>query len=153
MSLVGKKTLNSKWYAIIDKNGEPIVNKEQQVLLFDDRELAKAYVGKKLPDGVYEYLESCGRCVRCGAPIFPSVNPKYDLQCFSCDEDFFSFEQPFNTLQSSYTLQWLYEAIRDLVRRGYGNMPVIYRDDTEPDMDIVDVYVDDEADRVVLRGV
>jgi len=137
---------------IIEKEG-PILNQNQEPLLFDGMEQAQAYAAENLPAGDYKYLESCGSCVRCGAPLFPATNPTYELQCFTCNEDFFLFEQPYNTLHPAYTLQWLYDTLGDLVRRGYGDKLVVFRDeDTEPDPNIREVYVDDEADRVVLRG-
>lgn len=38
-------------------------------------------------------LESCGTCCRCGSPLFQSLLPGYSFQCFTCDEDFYQFEQ------------------------------------------------------------
>ena len=38
-------------------------------------------------------MESCGTCSRCGSPLFKSLLPGYDYQCFTCDEDFYQFEQ------------------------------------------------------------
>ena len=39
------------------------------------------------------FLESGGTCVRCKSPLFPSLIPDYKYQCFTCDEDFYGFEQ------------------------------------------------------------
>lgn len=36
---------------------------------------------------------SVGTCKKCGSPLFPSDLPEYEAQCFSCDEDFYGFEQ------------------------------------------------------------
>lgn len=38
-------------------------------------------------------MESCGTCCRCGSPLFKSLSPGYTFQCFTCDEDFYQFEQ------------------------------------------------------------
>lgn len=40
-----------------------------------------------------KFLESCGVCMRCKSPLFPSLLPGYKYQCFTCDEDFYSFER------------------------------------------------------------
>lgn len=32
------------------------------------------------------------KCRRCGGPLFESDLPDYAFQCFTCDEDFYSFE-------------------------------------------------------------
>jgi len=32
------------------------------------------------------------RCRRCRGPVYPSELPQYAYQCFTCDEDLFSFE-------------------------------------------------------------
>lgn len=39
------------------------------------------------------FLSSCGVCRRCGSPLFKSLIPDYKYQCFTCDEDFYGFEQ------------------------------------------------------------
>lgn len=36
---------------------------------------------------------SIGRCFRCGSPLYKSDIPEYTSQCFTCDEDFYAFEQ------------------------------------------------------------
>ena len=41
----------------------------------------------------FEFIKSNGICERCKSPLFPSDIKGYQYQCFSCDEDFFSFEQ------------------------------------------------------------
>ena len=38
-------------------------------------------------------MESCGICRRCGSPLFKSLADGYTYQCFTCDEDFYKFEQ------------------------------------------------------------
>ena len=43
--------------------------------------------------------------------------------------------------------------LKELTDRGYGDMAVVYRDDeTDPDPDIYAVYVDEDADCVVMSG-
>ena len=44
-----------------------------------------------------KFLESCGTCARCKSPLFPSLLPDYKYQCFTCDEDFYGFEQEDHT--------------------------------------------------------
>lgn len=39
------------------------------------------------------FVESIGTCFRCGSPLFPSQIEGYTSQCFTCDEDFYGFEQ------------------------------------------------------------
>ncbi len=41
----------------------------------------------------WQIRHSVGICKRCGSPLYPSDLPEYAFQCFSCDEDFFRFEQ------------------------------------------------------------
>ena len=38
-------------------------------------------------------MESCGICRRCGSQLFKSLLPGCTFQCFTCDEDFYHFEQ------------------------------------------------------------
>lgn len=38
-------------------------------------------------------MESCGTCRKCGSPLFKSLIDGYDCQCFTCNEDFYKFEQ------------------------------------------------------------
>ena len=39
------------------------------------------------------WYENTGfQCRRCGGPVYKSDLPKYVYQCFTCDEDFYSFE-------------------------------------------------------------
>lgn len=38
-------------------------------------------------------MESCGACNKCGSPLFRSMIAGYVYQCFTCDEDFYEFEQ------------------------------------------------------------
>lgn len=43
--------------------------------------------------------------------------------------------------------------VDDLVNRGYGDVPVVYRDDeTDPDLDVATAYIDQDAERFVVRG-
>lgn len=76
---------------------EFVLDDEGVVRYFEGIEQAKALLRQ---DGVsegdmefYTFLHSCGICRRCGAPLFPSLIEGYACQCFSCDEDFCSFEQ------------------------------------------------------------
>ena len=38
-------------------------------------------------------MESCGTCCKCASPLFKSLLADYDYQCFTCNEDFYKFEQ------------------------------------------------------------
>ncbi len=86
---VGGITINSEMEFVLDNEGG--------VCVFDNMEYAK----KVLWDAGYtdeemeymKFLESCGTCVRCKSPLFPSLLPGYKYQCFTCDEDFCQFEQ------------------------------------------------------------
>lgn len=51
------------------------------------------------------------------------------------------------------TLKELKAEIDAAIARGYGELPLVFRDgETEPDPDIAEVYVDEECKRFVLRG-
>ena len=76
---------------------EFIQDDEGAVKYFDGTNAAKQYLKEhgmtKADMSVLTFIESCGTCCRCGAPLFKSLLPEYAYQCFKCDEDFYSFEQ------------------------------------------------------------
>lgn len=68
-----------------------------EVRVFDSPEKARSFL---IANGVeleelrdMTIMESCGTCRRCGSPLFRSLLEGYAYQCFTCDEDFYSFEQ------------------------------------------------------------
>lgn len=82
-------TLNGDLEFLLDDSGA--------VLVFDSSEQAWSFL---IAAGVgpeelrqMTIMESCGICCRCGSPLFKSLLPGYDYQCFTCDEDFYQFEQ------------------------------------------------------------
>lgn len=82
----------------ISINGlEWLMDDEDKVLIFDGEDAAKEYLGERgFTDEDFEevvFKHSIGTCFRCGEPLFPSQIEGYTSQCFTCDEDFFSFEQ------------------------------------------------------------
>jgi len=85
---IGGVTLNGLEY-LQDDDGQPIC--------FDGTACAKAHLREHgVTDSEMEDLvfrESSGTCRICGGPLFPSDIAEYTYQCFSCDEDFYSFEQ------------------------------------------------------------
>lgn len=81
----------------INEELEFILDEEGGVRIFDSPEQAKNVLKQ---DGFSDedmehitFLESVGTCFRCGSPLFKSSLPDYKYQCFSCDEDFYGFEQ------------------------------------------------------------
>lgn len=47
----------------------------------------------------------------------------------------------------------LKRAVDDAVKRGCGELLVVFRDDnTDPDLDTEAAYIDEDADRFVIRG-
>lgn len=82
----------------ISINGlEYLMDDEGAYKIFDDTGAAKKFL---MENGFDEedleelvFKESIGTCFRCGSPLFPSQIEGYTSQCFTCDEDFFSFEQ------------------------------------------------------------
>ena len=76
---------------------EWLLTDEGEVMIFDSEEQAKQFpkdhsvTDEALEEAVF--LHSIGTCFRCGSPLFPSQIEGYTSQCFSCDEDFFGFEQ------------------------------------------------------------
>ena len=82
----------------ISINGlEYLMDDEGAYKIFDDMDAAKKFLKDNgFTDEDMEELvfrESIGTCFRCGSPLFRSDIEGYTSQCFSCDEDFFSFEQ------------------------------------------------------------
>ena len=82
-------TINPELEVLLDDNGD--------VRMFDSEEqalssLTAAGVG---PEELRHMtiMESCGTCCKCGRPLFRSLSPGYTFQCFTCDEDFYQFEQ------------------------------------------------------------
>ena len=82
-------TINPELEVLLDDNGD--------VRMFDSEEqalssLTAAGVG---PEELRHMtiMESCGTCCKCGSPLFRSLSPSYMFQCFTCDEDFYQFEQ------------------------------------------------------------
>lgn len=82
----------------ISINGlEYLMDDEGAYKIFDDIDAAKKFL---MENGFDEenleelvFKESIGTCFRCGSPLFSSQIEGYTSQCFTCDEDFFSFEQ------------------------------------------------------------
>ena len=68
-----------------------ITRAKKKVILVGEKKAI--YTAEEL--SVMTFLESCGTCKRCGSPLFPSFLKKdgYTYQCFTCDEDFYAFEQ------------------------------------------------------------
>ncbi len=67
------------------------------IMMFDSPKQAKSFL---IANGVdaeelrhITIMESCGTCRRCGSPLFKSFLDGYAYQCFTCDEDFYEFEQ------------------------------------------------------------
>ena len=82
-------TLNGDLEFLLDDNGE--------ARIFDHPEEARSFL---IASGVgseelrhMTIMESCGICRRCGSPLFKSLIDGYDYQCFTCDEDFYKYEQ------------------------------------------------------------
>ena len=82
-------TINPELEVLLDDNGD--------VRMFDSEEqalssLTAAGVG---PEELRHMtiMESCGTCCKCGSLLFRSLSPGYTFQCFTCDEDFYQFEQ------------------------------------------------------------
>ena len=82
-------TINGDLEFLLDDSGE--------VKVFDSPEEARSFL---ITNGIdpeelrhMTIMESCGTCRRCGSPLFKSLLDGYTYQCFTCDEDFCSFEQ------------------------------------------------------------
>lgn len=81
----------------INSELEFLLDSEGVVRFFADENVAKEFLkgnGFREEDlTFFTFMESCGTCQRCGAPLFKSLLPGYVYQCFNCDEDFYAFEQ------------------------------------------------------------
>ncbi len=82
-------TINGDLEFLLDDSGD--------VRVFNGPEEAKTFL---IANGVdseelrhMTIMESCGTCRKCGSPLFKSLIYGYDFQCFTCDEDFYKFEQ------------------------------------------------------------
>ena len=76
-------TINTKLEFLLDDDGK--------VRMFDSPEQAKSFLTAA---GVEpEELRHMTIMESCGSPLFKSLLPGYDYQCFTCDEDFYQFEQ------------------------------------------------------------
>lgn len=70
------------------------IAEDSNVVVFKDRATAYDWLKRtNLIDSGYEVVEGCGICERCGSTLFESDIAGYKYQCFTCDEDFCSFEQ------------------------------------------------------------
>ena len=82
-------TINGKLEFLLDDSGD--------VRMFDGHEQARSFLADAGIDPEEQrhmvLMESCGICCRCGNPLFKSLLPGYSFQCFTCDEDFYNFEQ------------------------------------------------------------
>ncbi len=82
-------TINGELEFLLDDSGE--------VKVFDSPEQARSFL---ISNGVDKeelrhmtIIESCGICRRCGSPLFRRFLNGYFYQCFTCDEDFYKYEQ------------------------------------------------------------
>ena len=86
-------SLNSELEFVLDDTGD--------IRCFAGTETARSFLREHgFSDEDMEcltFLESCGTCCKCGSPLFKSLLPEYTYQCFTCDEDFYAFEQNFGT--------------------------------------------------------
>ena len=82
-------TINNELELLLDEGGF--------VRVFDSEEQARSFLTDAGIDPEelrhITFMESCGTCHRCGSPLFKSLLDGYAYQCFTCDEDFYKFEQ------------------------------------------------------------
>ncbi len=82
-------TINTELEFLLDDDGK--------VRTFDSPEQARLFLTAAgvEPEELRHMtvMESCGTCCRCGSPLFQSLLPGYSFQCFTCDADFYQFEQ------------------------------------------------------------
>lgn len=76
---------------------EFLLDDDRNVRMFDSPKQARSFLvaAGVEPDELRHMaiMESCGICRRCGSPLFKSLADGYTYQCFTCDEDFYKFEQ------------------------------------------------------------
>lgn len=81
-------TLNGELEFLLDDRGA--------VRVFNSPEQAKSFLAAAgvQPEELRQMtiMESCGACCVCGDSLFKSLSPGYTFQCFTCNEDFYSFE-------------------------------------------------------------
>lgn len=78
----------------INSEIEYLLNDSGEVQVFDSPGQAKESAGVASAElRSMTIMESCGTCNRCGSPLFRSMIAGYVYQCFTCDEDFYEFEQ------------------------------------------------------------
>ena len=81
----------------INGKSEFLLNDDGEVQVFDSEEQARSFLTAAgvEPEELCHMtiIESCGICRRCGSPLFKSLLPGYAYQCFTCNEDFYQFEQ------------------------------------------------------------
>ena len=74
------------------------------VIVFDSENQARVYLclrgHSKVDHEYFQFRRSIGTCCRCGSPLFQSDIAGYESQCFTCDEDFYSFEQAAEKLRT-----------------------------------------------------
>ena len=82
-------TINTELEFLLDDDGK--------IRMFDSPEQARSFLTAAgvEPEELRHMtiMESCGICRKCGSPLFKSLLPGYTFQCFTCDEDFYQFEQ------------------------------------------------------------
>lgn len=79
------------WAVYLPAEQTYIWDEEGGIKLFSSQEEAEAEAKKDR--AYFRILRSVGVCKRCGSPLFKSMISGYTSQCFTCDEDFFDFEQ------------------------------------------------------------
>lgn len=84
---------------VVRTNGDGYLTADGEIAVFSDEPQAQCYMKRLKRKGVKVkfrgYSYSIGICKKCGSPLFPSDLEErgYVSQCFSCDEDFYGFEQ------------------------------------------------------------
>ena len=91
---------SSKWIVGYNHDGLPgfdPVEDNDGVMYFDSLEdvisVMRAGGATDMDLLLARTAKSVGICKRCGHPLFESFINGYMVQCFHCDEDFYSFEQ------------------------------------------------------------
>lgn len=83
---------------LINGDVEYIRRSNGEYMYFESEDAAKTHLEHeaKVPAYAEDLVirESTGMyCKQCGAPLFTSDVEGYEYQCFTCDEDFYKFEQ------------------------------------------------------------